>query len=287
MLPEAKAQDLVYYSVWGSGRRSTYVLSLPQGKLVGVLNVYGTLCSDSAGNVWIAEGPNPYVKGNKILEYAHGGQKPIKTLHVPNGSAGTCAVDSISGDLAVVSGDHKLDVYDSGSLHPKRFAYEKLYLDGLTYDSSGNLLILGGTVNNQKPQVLKVAELPKGTTKIETLRGFQTDRLGHSGFEWDGKHLTLGDALNEGGHEIYRYEVGRHRLRSRGVVELANGDFAYLAHYWIRGSKVFATAWCGSYNTCGPIFVYSYPAGGHPVQEIGEGIVPSDGGDLTISIAPK
>jgi hypothetical protein len=288
MLPEAKTQDLVYISAeFGSSGASTYILSLPQGKLVGQLSVFGPLCSDSFGNVWIAEASNPYEKGKKLLEYAHGGEKPIRTLHVPNMSAFACAVDPTSGDVAAVGGGHKVDIYNSGSSRPKIVACKLPYLVGLTYDSTGNLFILGGTLGHQKPQVLKIAELPKGATKIEILRGFQTDRRGHSGFEWDGKYLTLGDGLNEGGHEIFRYEIGRNRLKSRGVVELADGDFAYLAHYWIRGSKAVATAWCGSNSACAPIFLYNYPAGGQPIKEIGEGIVPSDGGAVTISVAPR
>jgi hypothetical protein len=280
MLPEAKAQDLVYISQSGSSGPTTYILSLPQGQLVGQLSVSGSLCSDNVGNVWVAS-------EGTLLEYAHGGQKPIRILHAANLSAGACAVDARSGSVAVVNGYHKFDIFDSGSSRPKIVRYKKLYFDGLTYDGSGNLFVLGGTLAHQKAQALKVAELPKGATKIERLRGFHTRMLGHSGFQWDGKHLTLGDALNEGGHEIYRYDVGRDRIKSRGVIELANGDFAYLASYWIHGSKAVATAWCFTGSACAPIFLYNYPAGGEPLKEIGEGIVPSGGGAVTISVAPK
>jgi hypothetical protein len=286
MLPEAKAEDLVYVSQSGSSGPSTYILSLPQGELVGQLRVSGHLCSDDAGNVWINEGSNPYEKG-KLLEYAHGGEKPIRTLHPPNMAPGACAVDPTSGQVAVVNGYHEFDIFDIGSSRPKIVHYKELYLDGLTYDGSGNLFVLGGTLAHQKPQELKMAELPKGATKIERLRGFHTRLGGNSGFQWDGKHLTLGDALNEGGHEIYRYDVGRNRIKSRGVTELAAGDFGYLASYWIHGSKAVATAWCFTSSTCAPVFLYNYPAGGEPLKEIGEGIVPSERGAVTISVAPR
>jgi hypothetical protein len=283
VLPEAKAQDLVYVSHTGPSKPSTYILSLPRGELVGHLNVSGSLCSDNAGNVWIAEGSNPYEKG-KLLEYAHGGEKPIRTLRASNMAPWACAVDPTSGNVAAADGGHEIDIYKSGSTQPEVVTHKKLDLIDVTYDNSGNLLILGGTVTRH--QKLKVAELPKGATKIKLLRGFHTGILGHSGFQWEDKDLTLGDALNEGGHEIYRYEVGR-RIKSRGVVELANGDFAYLASYWIQGSKAVATAWCGSSTCAAPIFLYNYPAGGEPIKELGEGIVPWHGGAVTISVAPK
>lgn len=283
MLPEAKAQDLVYVSQTGPSKPSTYVLSLPRGDLVGHLNVSGSLCSDNAGNVWIAEGSNRYEKG-KLLEYAHGGEKPIRTLRASNLSPWACAVDPTSGNVAAADGGHEIDIYKSGNTRPEVVTNKNLNLIDVTYDNSGTLLILGGAVIKSH-QKLEVAELPKGATKIKLLRGFHTGILGHSGFQWEDKNLTLGDALNEGGHEIYRYEAGR-RIKSRGVVELANGDFAYLARYWIQGSKAVATAWCGS-GTCAPIFLYNYPAGGEPIKELGEGIVPWQGGAVTISVAPK
>ena len=286
ILPQAMAQDLVYFStVLGSGGPSTYIFSLREGTLVGQLNVGGGLCSDNVGNVWIADGPT-YLNKKKLTEYAHGEQRPIKTLHIPNMTPTRCAVDPASGNVAVVDGGQKVDIFDSGSSRPKIVTDESLYLDGVTYDGSGDLFVLGGTIGHQKPQQLKVGELPKGAAKVVTLRGFQTDRTGSSGFEWDGKDLTLGDGLNEGGHEIFRYEVGRNRLMSHGVVELANGNFAYLSSYWVHALKAVATAYCDPYSTCAPIYVYDYPLGGQPIREIGTGIVPS-GGVVTISVAQE
>ncbi|MGA7094765.1 MAG: hypothetical protein WBX23_12105 [Candidatus Cybelea sp.] len=283
ILPEAKARDLIYFSVESTSKRgTTYILSLPQGELVGQINANGGLCSDNIGNVWIVGYPNGQRK--ELAEFAHGGVKPIRILRIPKVPPAGCAVDPTSGAIATISGEHEVAIYNSGSSQPKIVAYNKLYLDGLTYDGNGNLFILGGTVNDQKPQRLKIAELPKGATKIGLLPGFETGRLGYSGFEWDGKHLTEGDSLNEGGHDIFRYKVGRNRLKSRGVTEIG-GYFPYMANYWIQGSMAVTTVYC-SYG-CAPIYLFNYPAGGAPIKTIGQGVVPAASGQVTISVGRK
>ena len=286
ILPEAKAQDLIYYSIPSLSNPKlgrTYILSLPQGKLVGEIKANGGLCSDNSGNVWMSG--YPYGNGKKLAEFAHGLVKPIKILRAPNIPAG-CAIDPTLGNVATIIGDHDFVIYNSGGSQLQTVTYNKLYLGGLTYDGNGNLFILGEAVDGPKAR-LKIAELPKGATKIGILPGFNIGRLGHSGFEWDGKHLTEGDSLNEGGHEIFRYKLGRNRLKSRGWVEIGDSDFAYMADYWIQGSKVVVTATCGSGTCAAPIYLYNYPAGGNAIKAIGQGVVPSASGQVTISVAPK
>lgn len=39
------------------------------------------------------------------------------------------------------------------------------------------------------------------------------------------------------------------------------GNFQYMAHYSILGSKAIATTYCGSYNTCAPIYLFDYRGG--------------------------
>ncbi|MGA7249436.1 MAG: hypothetical protein WBW89_16960, partial [Candidatus Cybelea sp.] len=209
MLPEAKRENLVYYSVGNySGYPATFVFSLG-GKLVGGLNVAGRLCSDDMGNVWIAGYPNG--SGVELAEYAHGGAEPIETLDAPSKSPSACAVDPTTGNLAAVdNGD--VDIFYSGSSYPQILVDTKLALDDLTYDGSGNLFIIGESVSRHR---LEVAELPKETTKFEGRWGI-IGLSATSGFRWDGKHLTIGDGLDEGGHELWRYVVRGNRLESRG-----------------------------------------------------------------------
>jgi len=274
MLPEAKKEDLIYDS--GS---STYIFSF-QGKLVGSLDVSGGLCSDDKGNVWIAGYPNG--SGMKLAEYAHGGQKPIRTIDVPNMSPDACAVDSTTGNIAATGNgaDGAVDIYSSGSSYPQILVDKKFYANSATYDGSGNLFILGN--RNIRGDLLGVAELPKGAAKFVG-RGI-INLSGTSGFSWDGKHLVIGDGLHEGGHELFRYVVRGNRLEDRGYGSL-DGYSGSLANYWIQGSKAVATVDCLPYSTCAPIYLYSYPAGGYPLKTIGEGIVPEINRSVTISVA--
>jgi hypothetical protein len=194
MLPEAKGQDLIYFSTEsGSGGRATYILSLPQGKLVGRFSAVGGLCSDNIGNVWVTRYPNGRRK--ELAEYAHGGVKPVKILHVPNMLPGSCAVDPTSGNLALTGDGQEVDVYSSGSSYPQIYAYEKFYPHALTYDGSGNLFILGN--GHVRDDSLAVAELPKGAAKFQPRRS-HIHLSATSGFGWDGKYLTIGDSLFEG-----------------------------------------------------------------------------------------
>jgi hypothetical protein len=282
ILPEEKAQDLIYFSIdYLSGGGSTYILSLPQGKLVGRFKAAGRLCSDNSGNVWIAGYPNG--QGKELAEYAHGGVKPVKILHDSNMSPGACAVDPTSGNLATTGEGHEVDVYTSGSSYPQRFVYKKFYPSALTYDGSGNLFILGNRHNHNG--TLGTAELPKGMARFQPRR-INVPLSATSGFRWDGKYLTIGDSLFEGGHELFRYAARGNRLQGHGYTSIG-GNFQYMAHYWIQGSKAVATTYCGSYNSCAPIYLFDYPAGGNPINTIGQGVVPSSAGHVTISVARK
>ncbi len=93
MLPEAKGEDLLYVS----NVYTVTVYSYPRGRHVGTLRgFYRPIgeCSDKAGDVFIAN-------GDTILEYKHGGTKPIETLTFSGYDAESCAADPATGSLAV------------------------------------------------------------------------------------------------------------------------------------------------------------------------------------------
>lgn len=153
----------------------------------------------------------------------------------------------------------------------------------MTYDSSGNLFVIGNAVDSHK---LDVAELPKGTRRFAMRWGFRVGLSATSGIRWDGRHLTIGSGVHEGGHELYRYVVRGNRLKQRRGVSL-NGDFKALGDYWIQGSRAVATN-SGGTQIYAPIFLFNYPAGGYPIRTIGEGVVPAvNATSVTISVAPQ
>ena len=137
MLPEAKSSTLLYV---GTGD-NVYVLSYPQGKLIGSLNVSGNdLCSDKTGDVFIPTG------GYQILEYAHGGASPIQTLETGDIPLG-CAVDPTTGNLAVTqeaSGAGEVAVFANAKYPSTWYRDSFIYTYGLCgYDDQGNLFIDG------------------------------------------------------------------------------------------------------------------------------------------------
>ena len=95
MLPEARKGDLLYVSSPGQGM--VYVFTYPGGQPDGMLtNIpypYG-LCSDKHGNVFVVSWSSESGPGS-ILEYAHGGSKPIATLTDGDNMPAQCSVDPI------------------------------------------------------------------------------------------------------------------------------------------------------------------------------------------------
>src|SRR6202041_1378919 len=86
-------QDLLYISDAGSNHVSVY--ALPGRKLMQTLPGFDEPqgeCSDEAGNVFITN-----TQKSEILEYAHGGTKPMHRLKVGGYYPVACAVDGTSG----------------------------------------------------------------------------------------------------------------------------------------------------------------------------------------------
>ena len=125
MSPDARVQKLLYISDYLYG--AVWVYSFPTGKLEGkLISFQGPQgeCTNKSGNVWIT---NSY--GSDIIEYAHGGSKPIATLTVPGyQETHGCAIDPTTGNLAVTSwgtsssyppGDLAIFIHARG--HPKPY----------------------------------------------------------------------------------------------------------------------------------------------------------------------
>jgi hypothetical protein len=150
--------DLIYAT---GGCGGACVFSYPRGELVGSLSLTGGVrgdCSDSAGNVFIT---NDY----QVLEYAHGATSPSQTLSVPGGQASSCAIDPVTGNLAVVidDGDKNIAIYPDAQGTPA------LYSSHLTsvacgYDNAANLFVSGvGRSANA------ISELPNGASDFSVL----------------------------------------------------------------------------------------------------------------------
>ena len=95
MLPEASSEALLYISNTVSTTVSVY--SYPSHYLVGTLTGFTHpegQCVDANGDVWITDRAS-------LVEYAHGGSSPMRTLGIKQGAGALGCSVAPNGDLAV------------------------------------------------------------------------------------------------------------------------------------------------------------------------------------------
>ena len=106
-------------------------------------------CVDNAGNVFVVNFGTSSGGGGDVVEYAHGGTTPIKTLTYPNAYLNGCAVDPTTGNLAVTDyrpsngnrGKGGVLIYPSASGTPTKYVDPGMADYGYcAYDSAGNLI---------------------------------------------------------------------------------------------------------------------------------------------------
>jgi DNA-binding beta-propeller fold protein YncE len=182
MLPEAKSDDLVYATNSDTGK--VYVISYPQGKLVGTISGLDEPqgdCVDALGDVWITN-----ESSNSLLEYAHGGTAPIGALQEgANSEPLNCAVDPTTGNLAVVNRyPTTVAVFANATGSPMTYQ-----LDGFSdwascaYDANGNLFA------NDWANSRAIAELSRGSSALTSIALKQHFYSGS--IQWDGSHISL------------------------------------------------------------------------------------------------
>lgn len=276
MLPEAKGEDLLYITNPHPPASKVLVFSYPRGKLVGVLKHFGlpgAECSDKDGNVFIADGG--------IIEYAHGGEKPIQTLGYGGHESADCSSDPTTGNLAVTY-DYGLSegwvviyrhargtptVYQMGNMVPFNCGYDNagdLFVDGQPYAGSG---------------IFDFAELPKNGSELRLVtldRSFSWP----GPVQWDGKYITVGDTGSSPGI-IYRFLVSGSKGTSVGETSL-DGPQPGVAYWWIQKKEVVAPYG----NVESPaVYYWKYPAGGSAIKTITQDLVTPLG--VTISVTPR
>lgn len=291
MLPEAKAETLVYASdqgVWEDG--GVYVYSYPQGKQVGFLQpdsgeVYEGLCSDAHGDVfvlgWIQNGQSLY------YEYAHGGTQPINGI-IARGVPSGCSVDSRSGNLAIANyvggsgncGGGDIAVYQGGQGSPTDYCDSSIsYYYYCAYDDKGDLFASGNADF--------VNELPHGSS---TLRHIYFNRkVAPGSVQWYGGQLVvtaLGGA--KGPTHLDRVTIVGSGARIVGATSLQtyHNEGTYLdVEFWIHG-KIVAGPGAGSGGPTRRLYFWTYPAGGKAFKTIAAPDNSNFDG-VTISVPPS
>jgi hypothetical protein len=258
MARDATTHDLLYVSNRQGG--SVYVYSYPEGKLKGWLqNVRASgLCSDSNGDVFIPD-------GNEIREYGHGGTRPIAVLHDPIGGVTQfCAVDPLSGDLAVSGGTSR----GSGiAIYPNAAGSPKVYGDGTsvywssTYDNQGDLFV--ESASRSAAGAVNLLELRNGGARLQrvTWHGARPPSLGS--IQWDGKYLAA-ESTQSGATTIFRYSVAAGRATLVGRTALKGAGRALQSS--IRGPQIVVPNGGFSGSVADVVLLYGSPGGGATVS---------------------
>lgn len=258
MSPDAKRRDLLYVSDLYDDHVNVY--SYPLGKLEGVLTGFQAVhyeCVDAAGNVFIANGG-----AKQVLEYAHGGTKPIKTYTEPGFTHG-CAIDPTTGDLAVLhdpptSGYGGFSIYTHAKGKPKEYVTPNVFrVYFIGYDGKGNLFVDGSAYH----LMFEIAELPAGSQTPQAITLNQTIFL-PGAIAWDGKYLAVGDQVSiYGPSKIYQFSISGSTGTLKGTTSLSNS--CDVLQFWLQGSRVITS------DVCAPHALYfNYPAGGSSTKTI-------------------
>jgi hypothetical protein len=262
MLAQAKSDDLLYVATGDN----VYVLSYPSGTVVGSLNVAGAnLCADTAGDVYVP------TSGYKLLEYAHGGIIPIRTLNdgdIPLG----CAVDPVTGNLAVTnegSGAGEVAIFPNAGEPAQWYRDTEISTYGLCgYDSRGNLF-LDGTGSGTM-----LAELPEGSgTFINFSLKYPFDA--YDSIQWDGGYVTLS---NPATHDIYRVRFSGSSVSIAGTTRLRSWHSAYSGHWPYVQTLLQRGTFVGQSTALAEVGLWRYPRGRTPRTVIG----PFEGGNVNI-----
>lgn len=264
----AKRLDLLYISdANGEVTVYTYWQKTLVAELTGFSQPMGE-CVDKTGDVFIAD-----YGAKKIVEYAHAGRKPLRTLDDSPYAPYACSVDPTTGSLAVAnetgsSNQGNIAVYANASGSPKFFTVKSISeFQACAYDNEGNLLASNGQAGGSRYS--NFAWLPKGGNRLlnVTLPGpvpsFQWE--GINGIQWDGRYYVIDDTA------LYRVSVIKGQGYYVGSTDL-QVCCGQVGPFWIynANSKRQGTQVVGAYE--GFIDYWNYPAGGDPIAQISHGI---------------
>jgi DNA-binding beta-propeller fold protein YncE len=253
----ASGSELLYIS--DAGTNDVYAYALPDRKLVGKLTGFDQpqgLCSDAAGDVFIAN-----TQKSELLEYAHGGTKPIGTLKDRGYYPVGCAVDPTTGNLAVTNifstsgGYGSVAVYKSASGTPAQLTDSDLYYYYFCgYDDRGNLYLDGYNPDSE----FAFAALPSGSSSFLNIALNQTIDVPGM-VQWVGKWIAIGDQESS---KIYEFKI----KGSGGILE--DMTFLNAASDVVQASIDGKTLYAPDAQEAS-VFFYHYPAGGSWFKNIG------------------
>jgi hypothetical protein len=275
--PDAKTGDLLYAADLTTN--DVYVYSYPGGVLKRTLTGFKAVhyeCVDSAGDVFIDD-----TAASKVLEYARGGDKPIHTFRTPGSTPNSCAIDPVTGNLAIShdplgSGAGGVDVYVHATGNPKTYSTPNVfryYFVG--YDAAGNLFVDGTDMH----VTFELAELSAGSNTAQAITLNQSVSL-PGAIQWDGQYLAIGDQVCiECASQIDRVSVSGSNGTVVATVSLS--DSCDVLQYWIYNKRVVTANDCGN-----AVKYFSYPEGGSSLKTLGAPLSQPVGVAVDPKVAP-
>lgn len=269
MAPGAATTDLLYISDLAANE--VFVYSYPGDKLVGKLTGFhfpDGECTDKLGDVWIVNNEGSQ-SSEDIVEYKHGGTKPIATLYDPGVYPVSCSVDPTTGDLAVTAsegvvshGPGNVAIFRRAKGNPTYYqdpAFYFYFWDG--YDTKGNLYIDGSTYQT----FFEFAELPKGEKKLKTitLKGGAINFGGK--IQWDGKYVAVGEQEYKIVGSPPHYDSAIYQTTGSGgkIVSVTPLDGSMdVGGPWIDGQTVIGPSSKANGSSGGIVGFWNYPKGG-------------------------
>lgn len=235
MSADAKGKSELLY-VSDGATNDVYVYDYPKGTEVGKLtgfNYPDGQCVDARGDVYITN-----FEAGTVLEYAHGGTTPVKTLETDGNPIG-CSV-SPAGDLAVAnfstpSGPGNVLVFKAASGTPTEYSDPSgcYYVWPPGYDAQGNLFAEG------EYSSINVCWVPVGGKSMSAI-GFGAQIYFPGSVMWGGKYLIFADQDAEQHYEtgLYAATLSGSYIKVVGSVTLSdtcNNDYADVAQPFLVG----------------------------------------------------
>jgi hypothetical protein len=222
-------------------------------------------CADASGNIWIAN-----TKRSEMVEFAHGGVKPIKTLSDRGQYPSSCSINS-NGDLAVANilskqkggyGSGDVGIYRAASGRPKIFAdpdIVKVFFDG--YDARGNVFVDGQDASG----AFAIAEFNGKSFVPLTVSGATINAPG--AIQVTGAYVNVEDQLgSEGNSVMYRTKLRGTTLNVEAAAQLYDGTDCVGSY--IEGAAKRQRLICPNGGSPPSVNVYRYPAGGSPLSAL-------------------
>lgn len=251
---------LLYVSDAGNDDVNYY--TWPNLKFIATLTGFGAvrgLCGGATGSVYVAD-----FKNDEIVRYAHGGKTPSKILYDQGYHPNACAIDPVSGKLAVALTSQTsekpgvLGIFTHAAGRPVYYGAANITTPAYCgFDSKGNLFIDGTDSKGN----FALGEMPFGYHSVFTVTLNQAIAV-PGGVQWDGKYMVVGDeGSGSQGSTLYRFTITGGTGTLESTVNLS-------------ASAKVAQFWAGTIKLVGPnsgstkVGIWPYPAGGQPLKTI-------------------